>query len=235
MKKRLLLVLFTLVSVHPSVVCADHLQAPFVASNIPLQGKRIKDYERLAPTRYANGFIVLTVLSGIVGPSLLGAAMGGAANYIEKHKLWPFYTRKRIFNKSVVGLAGAAGVIATSMACILMTTLLNSYSHAISRYNRDHLDPAVEAHNDALDPNNKVMIVRDEQGRRVLRMQDWLGFEIRYPFDEWREARENAIQEIRSGFFTRHLFGDENIELMYSTNDRLNELLRPNIKAARRG
>ncbi len=222
MKKRLFLLMLTLVSMCPIIYGADHEEVPFESNiTLPLKGERIEWHERL-DLEYANRLSAATMLAVaipmcfIVGryvPSLVERAMPRSLS-----------TNSRLVKAVSLVAAFAAGLCAVSYLGDSISNI--SIDRIWQSTYAANLNATIPAHNKAVGNKHTGMITLDSNGNRVLRMSPHGRpyAEYPYPFDQWRVNREKAIREATSGLVNKFLLGPGNLQCISAINEKLNAL-----------
>ena len=243
MKKRLFLLMLTLVSMCPTIYGADHEEVPFEPNiTLPLAGERIELHERL-DRGYANRLGAATMLAVAIPITFI--AHRYVTSLVERAMPRSLSTNSRLLVKWIIRGAVSAAVVCPAL--YLRHYITNLSTDRMIGYRFHHLNAAVEAHNTAVgneyNDYGKItgMITQDGNGNRVLRRRRHnLGYEeYPYRFDQWRENREEATREVTSGLINKLLLGPGNLRRIRVINEKLNALdsqlrVPQNVKGARR-
>lgn len=236
MKKRLFLLMLTLVSMCPTIYGADHEGVPFESNiTLPLKGERIRDHDWLNH-RYPMQL-------GLVSLLATGILLNAIDDYIPSliQQVLPRSLSTSRYKRSITWAIKLAPVAAVCCATIcLWRYFLPTSNNIIEQYN-ERLAAVVTAHRRAVGNDHNGMITLDGNGRRVLRMRrhDLGLYETDpYPFDEWREYREEITREATSGLVNKLLLGPFNLQRIRVINEKLNALdsqlrVPQNVKGAR--
>ena len=237
MKKRLFLLMLTLVSMCPTIYGADHEEVPFESNiTLPLKGERIRDPDWL-DHRYPSQLGLVSLFASCI---LLNAIDDYIPSLIQQ--VLPRSLSTSRYKRSITLAIRLAPVAAASCATICLWGYFHKISNDIIEQYNERLAAVVTAHRRAVGNDHNGMITLDGNGRRVLRMRrrDWELYETDpYPFDEWREYREEATREVTSGLINKLLLGPGNLRRIRVINEKLNALdsqlrVPQNVKVARR-
>ena len=239
MKKRLFLLILTLVGMCPAVYCADHEENQF-QRGLPLSGAEIR-YPEISNSGYAT---CLGWLSGLVGASLIYLIMSKSLPFVIEQVMPLLYTN----NEALIDATGCILAIGTAIpVCILLAKKIEKKSHDILDQSSRSIKQAKTLHNIAVAPSTRCMgtIVKEENGYRsllipmndIVRTYPLNDIVHTYPFDLWRSERQETVSKL--SWLDKLFLGPGDLDRIRAVNEELDALgdqLHPiqNVKRAYR-